>query len=85
MLGENTPGAQVAFRPHLSALHVLADRNRAALFELDGRNVYVSSEIATVYLRDSPREVQLEFSPKELPMCESKTEIMRVVSGYGSG
>lgn len=30
-------------------------------------------------------DVQLEFSPKELPTCESKTEIMRVVSGYGSG
>lgn len=83
MLGENTPGAQVAFPALICSPRVGGQKPSSS--ELDQRNVYVASEIATVYLRDSPREVQLEFSSKGLPMCESKTEIMCVVSGYGLG
>lgn len=61
------------------ALILLVDRKRAVLLEwLKGSSVYVASEIATVYLWASLREVELEFSPKELPTCERKTEMMRV-------
>lgn len=46
-------------------LILLVDRKRAVLLEwLKGSSVYVASEIATVYLWASLREVELEFSPK---------------------